>query len=184
MGITVRPVKTEPVAASAGFTLVEVLIVLVLLAILSSVLLPALADSATSRLRGSASLLAQDIQYVQAEAINTNQTLRVRFTSSTRYQVEDPDGGAGGTALILRHPQSDYPAHDGQFVVDFADPGPLRGTSIQSAQFGDQPWLEFGKYGEPTSGGELVLSCGRYQVRITVAPITGMVVIGDLEVSP
>jgi Tfp pilus assembly protein FimT len=155
-----------------------------LLAILSSVLVPALANSSTSRLRGSAALLAQDMQYVQAEALNTNQTLRVRFTSGTRYQVEDPDGGPGGTALVLRHPQSDYPAHDGQFVVDFADPGPLRGTSIESAQFGGQPWLEFGTYGEPASGGAVVLSSGRHQVRITVEPVTGMVVIGELEVSP
>jgi prepilin-type N-terminal cleavage/methylation domain-containing protein len=171
-------------AFGRGFTLVEALIVVVLLAILSSVLLPALADTSTGRLRGAAALLAQDIQYVQADAMNTNQTLRVRFTSDTRYHVEDPDRGAGGGAEIVRHPQLDYPAHNGKFVVDFADPGPLRGTSIRSAVFGGQQWLEFGKYGEPTAGGQVVLSSGRYQVRITVAPITGMVVIGDLEVSP
>lgn len=168
--------------SNGGFTLVELLIVLVILAIVSSVLVPSLADSSASKLRGSALLLAQDIQYVQAEAINTNQSLRIRFVSDTRYQVEDPDAGVGGTSELLRHPQLDYPAHDGKYVIDFADPGPLKGTTIRSLQFGGSRWLEFGKYGEPTTGGEVVLSSGRYLVRITIAPITGTVSIGDMEV--
>ena len=60
---------------SAAFTLVEVLIVVVILAILASVLLPVIGDPATSRLRGAATILTRDIQYVQAEAMNTGQTL-------------------------------------------------------------------------------------------------------------
>jgi prepilin-type N-terminal cleavage/methylation domain-containing protein len=179
-----RPLWRYRAAKRGGFTLIEVLIVVVLLAILSSVLVPALTDAASGKLRGSALLLAEDIQYVQAEAMNSNQLLRIRFVNSTRYQVEDPDGGVGGSTLILRHPQLDYPAHNGAFIVDFSDPGPLNGTTISSVRFGGQSWLEFGNYGEPTAGGYLLLKSGRYQVRITVAPITGMVTIGDLEVSP
>lgn len=166
---------------AAAFTLVEILIVTVLMAILASVALSVVGDSASSQLRGAATTLARDIQYVQAEAINTGQTLQVDFVGKTQYQVIDPDGGVGGGPIVLPHPQGDYPAHGGQFVVDFNDPGPLRGVSIESAQFGGRPQLQLGKYGEPTAGGEVILRCRSYQVRITVAPVTGLVTIGDLE---
>ena len=167
-----------------GFTLVEILIVVVLLAILASVLVPAMGDSATSQLRGASLILGRDIQYVQAEAMNTGQTLQINFTSATRYEASDPDGGVGGTPVLLRHPQSDYPQHNNQFIVDFSDPGPLRGTTITSPSFGGQPRLEFGKYGEPAAGGQVILRSRGYQVRISVAPITGLVSVGELEKAP
>lgn len=166
---------------SSAFTLVEVLIVVVLMAILAAVVLPAVGDSATSQLRGAATILVRDIQYVQAEAINTGQSLEIEFPGDNQYRVLDPDGAADGTPALLRHPQNDYPAHDGEFVVDFDDPGLLVGTTISSARFGGQPRLEFGRYGEPTAGGEVILRCRSYQVRITVTPVTGLVTIGDLE---
>ncbi len=169
---------------AAAFTLIEILIVVVLMAILASVLVPVMGDSVPGRLRGAAMILARDIQYVQAEALNTGQTLQIQFVSETQYQVVDPDGGVGGTPVVLRHPQSDYPAHNGQFIVDFDDPGPIRGVMIQSAQFGGQPRLEFGPYGEPTASGEVVLVDRGHQVRISVSPITGIVGIGNLEVAP
>jgi len=168
----------------AGFTLIEVLIAVFILAILASVLLPVMGDPATTRLQGAATVLARDIQYVQAEAMNTGQTLQVQFLRDTRYQVVDPDGGIGGKALVLRYPQLDYPAHNGQYIVDFNDPGPLRGTTIQSAQFAGQTQLEFGKYGEPTASGEVLLRSGNYQVRIMIAPVTGMVAVSHLEPAP
>ena len=172
---------------SFGFTLVETLIVIVLLAILASVVLPALASSANSQLRGAAAVLATDIQYVQAEAVNTGQTLQLEFPGGNQYRALGPDRDGDGQPDLLRHPQADSPAHYNklkgysEFVVDFDDPGPLRGVTIASAQFGGKGRLEIGKYGEPTSGGEVILRCQGSQVRITVAPITGMVTIGDLE---
>jgi len=183
MGSTMRN-ELRYLQRCSGFTLVEVLIVLVILAILASVLVPAMGDPATSRLKGAATILSRDIQYVQSEAMNTGQTLQINFVSGTQYQVVDPDGGVGGSALLLRYPQLDYPAHNGQFIVDFDDPGPLRGATIQSPDFGGQPRLEFGRYGEPAAGGEVVLRSGSYRVRITIAPVTGMVSVGDLEAAP
>ena len=167
-----------------GFTLIEVLIVVVVMAILASVLVPAVSGSSSSQLRGAATILVRDIQYVQSEAINTGQTLQLEFTSPTQYRVIDPDGGPGGSALVLPHPQTDSPAHGGQFIMDFSDPGPLKGVTISSAKFGGQPRLEFGRYGETSYGGEVILTVGKNQVRITIAPATGMVTVGRLEPLP
>jgi prepilin-type N-terminal cleavage/methylation domain-containing protein len=180
MGSTVSTKSQDP-KRSTGFSLIEVLIVLVILAILASVFVPAIGDPATSRLKGAATVLSRDIQYVQSEAMNTGQTLRIDFVSDTQYQAIDPDGGAGGSAILLRYPLLDYPAHDGQFIVDFDDPGPLRGATIQSTDFGGQPRLEFGQYGEPMVGGNIVLRSGSYSVRITIAPITGVVNVEEIE---
>ncbi len=171
-------------ARAVGFTLVEIMIVVVIMAILASVLVPAVNSPATSQLRGAAMVLARDIQFVQSEALNTGQTLQIEFTGPTAYRVIDPDGGAGGSSLVLPHPQTDYPAHNGQYIVDWNDPGVLRGVTVASAQFGGQPRLEFGRFGETISGGEVILRVEGRQVRISVAPITGLVTIGDLERAP
>ncbi len=164
-----------------AFTLVEILIVVVLVAILAAVVVPASSNSSISQLQGAAILIAGDIQYVQAEAINTGQVLRIDFVGGNQYQAIDPDGGPGGRAVVLPYPQKDYPAHNNQFIVDLDDPGPLQGVQLTSALFGGQPRLEFGVYGEPVASGEIVLRAGIYQVRITVQSVTGLISIGPLE---
>jgi prepilin-type N-terminal cleavage/methylation domain-containing protein len=164
-----------------GFTLVEVLVVVMILAILASVVVPVVSDSANAKLRGAATVLARDIQYVQSEALNTGQTLRIEFIGKTQYRVVDPDGGPGGSARVLPHPQSDAPAHGGMFVVDLSDPGPLRGATITSAKFGGQSYLEFGRYGETISGGEIVIRTTDRQVRLSVSATTGAVTVGHIE---
>jgi prepilin-type N-terminal cleavage/methylation domain-containing protein len=169
------------IAGPRGYSLVELLIAVVLLAILAGVMVPCSGNTDASQLRGGAIVVARDIQHVQSEAINSGRNHEVEFVRGNRYQVWDPDGAGVGRAARLPHPQSDYPAHDGEFIVDFDDPGPLRGLEIASANFGGQSKLAFGRYGEPSAGGEIVLVEGRHQVRITVAPITGFVSISDLE---
>jgi prepilin-type N-terminal cleavage/methylation domain-containing protein len=175
---------------SSGFTLVETLIVVVLLGILASVVMPALSSSASSQLRGAAAIMAGDFQYVQAEAVNMGQTLQIQFPGGDEYRVYGPDGDGDGQPDLLRHPQSDSPAHYNavkgysEFIVSFDDPGPLTRVTIESAQFGGQRMLEFGRFGEPTASGEVVLRCEGLRVRITVAAITGLVTIGDLEKVP
>ena len=122
--------------------------------------------------------------------MNTGQTLQVQFPGGNEYRVYGPDADGNGQPDLLRHPQGDCPAHYNaakgysEFIVDFDDPGPLTRVAIESARFGGQPALEFGRFGEPTAGGEVVLRCEALRVRITVAPITGLVTIGDLEKVP
>ncbi len=164
-----------------GYTLVELLIAIVLMAILAGVMVPNSGNTEASKLRGGAIVVARDIQYVQSEAINSGRNHEIEFVRGNRYQVWDPDGAGVGRPARMPHPQSDYPLHDGEFIVDFDDPGPLRGLEIASADFGGRSRLVFGRYGEPTAGGEIVLVRGSHQVRITVAPITGFVSVSDLE---
>ena len=166
------------------------LIAIVLMAILASVVIPTLSSSASSQLRGAAIVLAGDLQYVQAQAITTGQSLRVEFPGGHQYRATGPDRDGDGQRDVLQHPQADSPAHYNQlkgyseFVVDFDDPGPLHGVTIESALFGAQPILEFGKYGDPTASGGIVLRSRGFRVRITVAPITGLVTAGELEAAP
>jgi prepilin-type N-terminal cleavage/methylation domain-containing protein len=166
-----------------GYTLVEVLIAIVLMAILAGVMVPNSGNTDASKLRGGAIIIARDIQYVQCEAINSGRNHEVEFMPGNRYQVWDPNGVGVGRPARMAHPQSDYPLHDGEFIVDFDDPGPLRGLEIASVDFGGSWRFAFGRYGEPTAGGEIVLVSGSHQVRVTVAPITGLVSISNLEAS-
>lgn len=166
---------------TGGFTLLELLIVLVLMAILAGGVLPMMGSSAPAKLRGAARLIIADIQYVQQRAMGTGLPLSLEFLGGNRYRAVDPLGGDINNPKILDYPGGEYPVHKNRFIVDFDDPGPLRDVTLESAQFAGQTSLRFGPFGEPDAGGEIVLQCYGYRVRLTVAPVTGRVSVGELE---
>jgi type II secretory pathway pseudopilin PulG len=157
------------------------LIVLALLGILAAVALPTIPATDVARLKAAALLLATDIEWTQAQAMQTGQPLWLEYVGGNRYQVVD---ATVDPPRVIRHPQTDSPAHGGQYVVDFDDPGPLQGVRVAEASFGTRGSAEFSAYGEPATGGSIRLQCGRLQLRILVAPVTGIVTIGGLESTP
>jgi prepilin-type N-terminal cleavage/methylation domain-containing protein len=186
-GPACRPARREPARGAAtlarpqAFTLIELLIVVALLAILAAVVLPGLDASTISQLRAAADLIASDLAYAQGLAISTGEPIQVQFqVQQNRYQLVDPDGGAYGEPVTIEYPTGDYPLHDNLYIVDFDDPGSLRGVRLESVAFNGSSTLEFGPYGEPSEGGTIVLRAGDRRLTLTVEPVLGQVRIGQI----
>ncbi|HWS75489.1 MAG TPA: GspH/FimT family pseudopilin, partial [Quisquiliibacterium sp.] len=71
-------------ARAAGFTLVEFLVVMTVIAIVSVTALPSFDDfRARLRLRAAADNLHVDLQYARSEAVQRNAIVSVSFTPGT-----------------------------------------------------------------------------------------------------
>jgi len=84
-----------PVPCSRGFTLLELLLVIVVLGVLSSLLFLRLAPLLSqTRLRSAVWQVATDLQAIRMKAIAQNRRFRVTFRPSTRdYIVEKEEEG-------------------------------------------------------------------------------------------
>jgi prepilin-type N-terminal cleavage/methylation domain-containing protein len=83
-------------AAAGGFTLIELIIVILLLTILSVMLMPKWTSTGTT-LNYDARRILNDIRYTQALSVATGQRYRWVKVSSTVYQILNESG----TAIVL-----------------------------------------------------------------------------------
>jgi prepilin-type N-terminal cleavage/methylation domain-containing protein len=74
------------VASSRGYTLVELILVMVLIAVVSVVAIPKFFDTTAISIEGAAGMIAADIRYTQELAMGTHQDKQVVFAA-----VDDKD---------------------------------------------------------------------------------------------
>ena len=79
----------QVVADSRGFTLVELIMVVVLIGILAVSVVPRFVDTSAISLLGGASMAAADIRYTQELAMGTHSTKSIVFTSGNTYYTVD-----------------------------------------------------------------------------------------------
>jgi len=93
-----------------AFTIVEIIIVVVILAIAALVAIPLAGSAAGVQMRSAANMIAADMEYARSLAISRGQNFSVVFDKNTEsYRIEDQDG------TVISHPvkkRFDY-------VVDF-----------------------------------------------------------------
>lgn len=134
----------------AGFTLVELVTVLVLLGILSAVAAARIATMDEMRARVAVNVLQRDLAFVRERAINTGLTHWVAINTGTHtYTVElEPTPGAGFAA---RTALTD-PATGRAFSVAF-NTGDFAGVTFTSTNLQSNP-IGFNRLGRPvnTSG--------------------------------
>ncbi len=90
----------------AGFTLVELTVMIVIIALVAAVAVPRLANITGVKASATARKLQSDVAYTQNLAMSQNQRFRIVFPSATSYEVRDSTGalatnpdGAGGFAV-------------------------------------------------------------------------------------
>lgn len=151
-----------------GFTLIEVIIVVVILAIVSLIAVPMFSSAAGVQVRTAANMIASDLEYAQSMAITNGSAYSVVFnTAAESYKIVDSEGDVIQNPL---RPGSDY-------VVNFASDSRLSRVNIKTVLFGSASVVQFDYLGSPDNGGEVVLDVDGFEMTVTVEPVTGYVSI-------
>lgn len=180
----------------AGFTLVELLMVLLILGILIGLAMPSTEPTIQEQLRGTARILAGDLAYGRSLALSNNSSYRFTFdTANNRYLLAH----SGSNSVLNTLPKSPYgfgTASPTQQIVALDDlprvgiAVRLLGAAIYNGSYQAVTTLEFGPLGQTTASSPTTiwLSAGsgdsaRY-VSISVDPVTGIAEIGPCVGTP
>ena len=157
-----------------AFTLVEVLVVAVIMAIAGAIVVPQMLTTGTMRLQAATRMVIADILYAQNEAIAQHAPRRIMFDpANDLYRLTDQTGttltvswkGGGGTA---------------NYVIDLSQDNRFKGVSMTSSDFGGTSVLEFDDLGAPIAGGSVELEFDQTRFRVTVAAFTGRVTVEEI----
>ncbi|MCG3125206.1 MAG: hypothetical protein CHACPFDD_00021 [Phycisphaerae bacterium] len=145
----------------AGFTLFELIVVVVVVAIISALALPQFGGASDrQRTAGAAQRVAADIALAARHARVTGTTVSVVFSG-------------GGSYKIPGLPHLDRSA--AEYAVSLsAEPHVV---TFKTVDFGGDTTLKFDGYGSPDSGGLLVLAAGNSVHSVTVDASSGVATV-------
>lgn len=149
----------------AGFTLVELLVVVIVLAIIGAMVAPMMVGATSVEAVSAARMIAADLQYAQNVAITTQSPVKVTFYPA--LEKYDLVSNASG---LLKHPMT-----KADYVVDFRSRTDLGHADIVSANFASSSLVTFDELGSPDNGGAVTVQAGAQLYRVDVAPVTGVV---------
>jgi len=151
----------------SGFTLIELVLVLGIIAIMSAGAIMSIQANANRALENASLALQADIRYIQRRSITEGQRYRIIFElESNRYSIY----------LVGANPSS----HEVIRTVYLRNGVFLYSTTFLASQ-NLPPRIEFLPRGTPSPrGGNVRLSNGRFSQTIYVTPTTGRVRIADI----
>jgi prepilin-type N-terminal cleavage/methylation domain-containing protein len=171
-------------ARGGGFTLIEILLVVVIIAIAAMIAVPMMGSMDSVQIRSAANMIAADLEYAKSMAISRGQNYSVVFDKTTEsYQIFKDEGG---TLVPIEHPvkkRFDY-------KVDFSSDSRLDKVVIDDADFDPDSsnTITFDYLGSPYSGsgtsnplnsGTISIRAGDFTETISVEPITGFISIAE-----
>lgn len=164
-----------------GFTLVEILVVVVILGIASALVIPQISSRGDLRAAAGARMIMADLIYAQNRAIATQKPHYIKFEPDKKQYAlyDDP---AMSTPLV--HPVQKEP-----YITRFETTGTLAvpDVKLKSVDFDDGHVLVFDVLGSPRvpngsgttdellSEGKIVLKSGDFEMQVLVQPFTGEV---------
>jgi len=161
---------------AAGFTLVELIAVLVVTTIIAATAAPLLTTSRATVARAAARLVVTDVAFARERAMTTGITQWVSFTAgSDSYRVLAESlvspGRAGATVLDT--------LAGGKFVKRLSGEG-FSGISVVSSAFDGSTDVGFNSFGSPLAvSGQPLVSAGvvtlTNSATVTIQPRTGLV---------
>ena len=154
-----------------GFTLVEIIIVVVILSIAAMAAIPLMSSASDVQIRSASNLIAADLEYAKSMAISKGQNYSVVFNASANsYQIEDQDD------TVIQHPVK----KGFNYVMDFPNDNRLSKIDITNVNF-DSTWtIEFNCLGSPVglnNTGTITISSNGTTATISVEPVTGYISI-------
>ena len=177
---------------SAGFTFIEILIVVLLMGIIATISLPALtATLEDNRLRGAANEVVTALEYAQLTAMSSGRVTRVNIESSNeridvRQYTTNADLFSGGDELAADDVENGtyelmpYPSKKGvNYSFDFPDVDRFKGVDITISDFDNINPVFFDAQGAPSKGGSATLALGSSQIVVTMDALTGKVSVSE-----
>ena len=149
-----------------GFTLVEILVVLVIVAIAGAMVVPMFFGLGGMEAMSAARIIASDLQYAQNVAVTSQTQVAVAFNlASDSYELSNTSGP-------LKHPMT-----NADYLVDMRSQHGFEQLDIVSVSFEGSTTVTFDELGSPDNGGSITVRGGSEVYRIDVSPVTGTVTV-------
>jgi type II secretion system protein H len=148
-----------------GFTLVELLVVVVIIAIAAAIVMPRVGNTGDVQAMAAMQETVANLQYAQNEAIVMQSPITVAFDANNdSYLLRDANGAT------LKHPTTKW-----DFRVPFRSTRGTEQVDLIDPNFNGQPLLTFDTLGAPVQGGCVSVNAQGYSYRLNVAPVTGKI---------
>lgn len=165
------------VFCARAFTIIEILIVVVLLAIAGMMVVPMMSSAASIQIESAANIVAADLEYAKSMAISRGQNFSVVFDKAAEtYQIKDQNDN------VIPHPVK----KGFNYVIDFRNDRRLNRVDIFDANFDATNEVKFDYLGSPLNGNDTALNSGVISLQaagitktIRVEPVTGYISIGN-----
>jgi len=161
-----------------GFTLVEVIIVVVILSIAAMMAIPMMSSAGSVQIRSAADAIAADLEYAKSMAISHQQNYGVVFdTIADSYKVVEYND------VTYKDDIQGHPVKRGfPYTINFRSDSRLNKVDLVTANFdgGSANKIYFDYLGSPLgNGGNITLQADGSIVIITVEPVTGFISISN-----
>lgn len=170
--------RAVPEVFRRGFTLVEIMTVVIVMAIAAALAVPMLGNTSVTKLQGAASALVADLSYAQIESLAHSEDKRVVVFDNPNdtYHI----ALSSDTATPINNPTNKEP-----YLIDYGT-GPaasLTGVTISSYDLDGDDLLGFGIYGglDQATDATITLACEGFSAIITVDPNTGESTVGNIN---
>jgi prepilin-type N-terminal cleavage/methylation domain-containing protein len=174
-----------------GFTLLELLLVIAIMAILAAVVLPGSQSSPHEQLRAVAQIVATDFAYARSLGVANDSSYQITFDFTKNRYVMKHSGGKTSLNTLPTTPFSSPTDTSDTHLVDLDDlprVGPavrLAAVATSGSTMQKTDNVEFGPLGQTTSAETTIvwLAAGEgnktLYIALEIQPVTGLVEIGD-----
>jgi len=170
-----------------GFTLVEILVVVVILGIAGAIIVPQLGTRDDRTSEAAARVMMADLIYAQNLAITQQSNLYVMFQLTPTFSQYSLVRSSDMT--VVSHPVNRTP-----YTVVFGTGGSsgMQGITLVSADFKGQsattyqtfgfdeigtPVVYIGAGSQALTSGSIVIQAGQFKLRIDIEPFTGQITV-------
>jgi prepilin-type N-terminal cleavage/methylation domain-containing protein len=161
---------------NSGFTLIEVIVIVVIMGVLAVVIIPNTTVQPVLRLEAACQKIQNDLRYIQEMAVAQQVRFGIYFNPSSEAYF----GYRINTSTKAKDPHT-----RNDLNIDFTSLSEFKGVEIVSTNFNNA--LEFSGKGEPYNGLGVLLASeavvtlqttsGAYSKTIRIQPVTGKVKI-------